>query len=51
MTPFEQGYAAFLSGKPKDANPFGDATPWSANKWVDGMGYYTFVPVQQPGRS
>jgi len=36
MTPFEQGYAAFLGGKPKDANPFGDTTPWSANKWIDG---------------
>lgn len=36
MTPFEQGYKAFLDGKPKDSNPFDDKSPWSANKWIDG---------------
>jgi len=36
MTPFEQGYKAFLDGKPKDGNPFDDKSPWSANKWIDG---------------
>lgn len=37
MTPFEQGYAAFLSGIKIDANPFdGDASPRSRKRWEDG---------------
>lgn len=37
MTPFEQGYAAFLAGKADWANPFdADTTPWSRKRWADG---------------
>lgn len=36
MTPFEQGYKAFLDGKPKGANNFGDELPWSKRKWDEG---------------
>lgn len=36
MTPFEQGYDAFLKGKSKDANKFGDKEPWSRQKWDEG---------------
>lgn len=36
MTPFEQGYKAFLDGVPKDGNPFGEGEPWSSGKWLAG---------------
>jgi ribosome modulation factor len=36
MTPFEQGYAAFLGGKSKDANKFNDKEPWSRTEWDKG---------------
>lgn len=37
MTPFEQGYAAFLAGVGKDDNPFDDETcPRSHVRWNDG---------------
>jgi ribosome modulation factor len=36
MTPFEQGYKAFLEGKPKDDNKFTDKEPWSREKWSQG---------------
>lgn len=37
MTPFEQGYAAFLSGKPIGANPFDvEVCPYSRGRWESG---------------
>ena len=37
MTPFEQGYKAFLDGVPKDGNPFdGETCPHSRVKWDKG---------------
>lgn len=37
MTPFEQGYKAFLDGVPKDANPFDEeVSPKSRVKWDAG---------------
>lgn len=37
MTPFEQGYKAFLDGVPKDKNPFdGEKSPNSMKRWEDG---------------
>lgn len=37
MTPFEQGYAAFLKGQSREENPFDkNGSPWSLKRWVDG---------------
>lgn len=37
MTPFEQGYAAFLKGLQRDENPFDKRdTPWSLLRWAQG---------------
>lgn len=37
MTPFEQGYAAFLAGLQRDENPFDkDTAPHSVKRWADG---------------
>jgi ribosome modulation factor len=37
MTPFEQGYKAFLDGEKKDNNPFnGDTCQRSNVRWIDG---------------
>lgn len=37
MTPFEQGYAAFLKGLQRDENPFDKETgPYSMKRWTDG---------------
>ena len=37
MTPFEQGYKAFLEGAAKDANPFdAEKCPRSIGRWIDG---------------
>lgn len=37
MTPFEQGYKAFLEGKPSDANPFEkESSPYSRKRWDCG---------------
>ena len=37
MTPFEQGYAAFLKGLQRDENPFDKETgPYSMKRWADG---------------
>lgn len=37
MTPFEQGYAAFLRGKGLNENPFSKETsPWSRGRWGEG---------------
>lgn len=37
MTPFEQGYAAFLSGAGQDDNPFdSETTPYSWGRWTCG---------------
>jgi ribosome modulation factor len=37
MTPFEQGYAAFLAGVGKDDNPFdGEKCPHSRWRWDYG---------------
>lgn len=39
ITPFEQGYAAFLKGIDKKDNPFdteNDTSPVSKRRWVDG---------------
>ena len=36
MTPFEQGYAAFLSGMKREENPFGTDSPHSLKRWNDG---------------
>ncbi len=39
MTPFEQGYKAFLDGEKKDNNPFNaDACPYSNKRWECGWG-------------
>lgn len=35
ITPFEQGYAAFLRGVSLEHNPF-EAAPFSKQRWVDG---------------
>lgn len=39
ITPFEQGYAAFLRGISLKRNPFAtehDTSPFSKQRWVDG---------------
>ena len=37
MTPFEQGYAAFLAGLARNENPFdAEASPHSLKRWIDG---------------
>lgn len=37
MTPFEQGYAAFLKGLQRDENPFDkNGSPWSMKRWAEG---------------
>ena len=37
MTPFEQGYKAFLEGWTKEMNPFdGDTCPYSRKRWDCG---------------
>jgi ribosome modulation factor len=37
MTPFEQGYAAFLAGHQLLDNPFdGETTPHSRKRWDEG---------------
>lgn len=37
MTPFEQGYAAFLKGLTRQENPFDkNESPWSLGQWVKG---------------
>jgi len=37
MTPFEQGYAAFLKGMQRDENPYDEeGSPWSLKRWVEG---------------
>lgn len=37
MTPFEQGYAAFLAGRRAEDNPFDDElTPYSRGRWTQG---------------
>lgn len=37
MTPFEQGYAAFLKGLKRDENPFDtEKCFFSYRRWVDG---------------
>ena len=37
MTPFEQGYDAFLKGIPKDKNPFDEEKyPNSCKRWFAG---------------
>lgn len=37
MTPFEQGYAAFLAGLQRQENPFDkDVAPHSLKRWADG---------------
>lgn len=37
MTPFEQGYAAFLAGKHVKANPFDkEVVPYSFKRWGEG---------------
>lgn len=37
MTPFEQGYAAFLNGLARTENPFDkEDAPWSLKRWNDG---------------
>ena len=37
MTPFEQGYAAFLDGLQRAENPFNkDKAPHSVKRWADG---------------
>jgi len=37
MTPFEQGYAAFLKGLKRDENPFDEkSAPWGFSKWIAG---------------
>jgi len=37
MTPFEQGYDAFLKGVPKDKNPFDEKkSPHSCERWFAG---------------
>ena len=46
MTPYEQGYDAYLKGQGQDKNPFGKETdmygnsdnksPWSEKKWAEG---------------
>lgn len=37
MTPFEQGYAAFLSGVGDKQNPFdAELCPYSRGRWADG---------------
>lgn len=39
MTPFEQGYAAFLRGQGLTENPFNKETsPHSLSRWNDGLG-------------
>lgn len=37
MTPFEQGYAAFLGGVSVEENPFdGETAPHSRKRWDEG---------------
>lgn len=37
MTPFEQGYDAFLKGVPKENNPYDEEkTPYSCRHWFAG---------------
>jgi ribosome modulation factor len=37
LTPFEQGYAAFLAGSDKGDNPFDKETcPHSCKRWLQG---------------
>lgn len=37
MTPFEQGYAAFLKGLKREENPFDkEESPHSLKRWIDG---------------
>jgi len=37
MTPFEQGYAAFLAGLKRQENPFDkDSAPHSLVRWIEG---------------
>ena len=37
MTPFEQGYKAFLDGKQKEENEFdAEKCPNSHGRWIDG---------------
>lgn len=37
MTPFEQGYDAFLRGLNREENPFDDkVSPHSVKRWIDG---------------
>lgn len=37
MTPFEQGYDAFLKGMPKDKNPYAEEkAPHSCKRWFAG---------------
>lgn len=37
MTPFEQGYAAYLRGLQRDENPYdADGCPWSMQRWAEG---------------
>lgn len=37
MTPFEQGYDAFLRGLQRDENPFDkNGCPWSLKRWAEG---------------
>lgn len=37
MTPFEQGYKAFLEGMPIETNPFdGETCPYSRKRWDCG---------------
>lgn len=36
MTPFEQGYAAFLAGVELQKCPFDDDCPYSRGRWTQG---------------
>lgn len=37
MTPFEQGYAAFLKGLQREENPFDkEESPHSLKRWLEG---------------
>lgn len=37
MTPFEQGYDAFLRGMGRDENPFdSEQSPYSLKRWIAG---------------